>query len=79
MRAAIQDYVPVNQGYLMDFSLNKPPMTVANKGVWMMSEDLPRAAKLYNGVFLPPASARFCFCLFPCPCPCSRSSSCAGP
>lgn len=47
----IQEFHPVNQGYLMDFSNNKPPMTVANKGVWMMTQDLPRASKLFDGTF----------------------------
>ncbi|KAF6767064.1 DSBA-like thioredoxin domain protein [Kalmanozyma brasiliensis GHG001] len=45
-------YKPVNLGYVMKFSGNKPPITVANKGVWMWQER-DRAAKFF-GVTLNP-------------------------
>ncbi|GAC77229.1 hypothetical protein PANT_25c00039 [Moesziomyces antarcticus T-34] len=40
-------YKPVNLGYIMKFSGNKPPITVANKGVWMWAER-ERAIKFYG-------------------------------
>lgn len=33
----------------MDYSGNKAPMTVPNKGMWMMQHDLPRASRLFDG------------------------------
>ncbi|SJX65204.1 related to Glutathione S-transferase, mitochondrial [Sporisorium reilianum f. sp. reilianum] len=45
-------YKPVNLGYIMKFSGNKPPISVANKGIWM-GQDRDRAARFY-GVTLNP-------------------------
>ncbi|KDN41513.1 thioredoxin-like protein [Tilletiaria anomala UBC 951] len=38
---------PVNLGYIMHFSGNRPPIAVANKGIWM-NEDMDRASKFYG-------------------------------
>ncbi|CDR99943.1 related to Glutathione S-transferase, mitochondrial [Sporisorium scitamineum] len=40
-------YKPVNLGYIMKFSGNKPPISVANKGIWMWQER-ERAAKFFG-------------------------------
>lgn len=39
---------PINLGYVMQQSGNKPPISVANKGIWM-HEDMQRAQKFYGG------------------------------
>ncbi|CAO1633941.1 unnamed protein product [Sympodiomycopsis kandeliae] len=39
--------VPINLGYVMKTSGNKPPITVANKGKWMWT-DMRRAEKFYG-------------------------------
>ncbi|SNX86833.1 related to Glutathione S-transferase, mitochondrial [Melanopsichium pennsylvanicum] len=45
-------YKPVNLGYIMKFSGNKPPISVVNKGIWMWQER-DRAATFF-GVTLNP-------------------------
>ncbi|KAJ1018701.1 hypothetical protein NDA13_006388 [Ustilago tritici] len=40
-------YKPVNLGYIMKFSGNKPPITVTNKGIWMWGER-DRARKFFG-------------------------------
>ncbi|TKY88356.1 hypothetical protein EX895_002708 [Sporisorium graminicola] len=45
-------YKPVNLGYIMKYSGNKPPISVVNKGLWML-QDRERAAKFF-GVTLNP-------------------------
>lgn len=39
---------PINLGYVMKYSGNKPPISVQNKGMWM-NEDRERASKFYGG------------------------------
>lgn len=41
-------FKPINLGYVMHFSGNKPPISVANKGFWMF-EDMKRAENFYGG------------------------------
>lgn len=38
---------PVNLGYVMKFSENRPPISVPNKGIWM-NEDMERASKFFG-------------------------------
>lgn len=42
------EWCPVSLSYVMKYSGNKPPVTVANKGKYMMQE-IARTRKMYNG------------------------------
>ncbi len=56
MRSVDKTFVPANLGYIMGFSGNKPPVSVANKGKWMFA-DIARSEKLYDTKLV--ASPRF--------------------
>ncbi|GAC94648.1 hypothetical protein PHSY_002221 [Pseudozyma hubeiensis SY62] len=48
-------YKPVNLGYIMKFSGNKPPISVVNKGAWMW-HDRDRATKFFDIALNQPAN-----------------------